>query len=139
MARSSFVSEGDAWSASYDGKEVKRLTTGGGVANLRAASDGKTAFFYRNGGLFKMTVGNNNPVTPVTFSATSERDLRAERRAAFNEFWRQYNTRFYDGNFHGRDWTAIRALRAAARFRRHPHGVRRPAQCDGRRVGSLAH
>ncbi|MES2462522.1 MAG: S41 family peptidase, partial [Armatimonadota bacterium] len=29
--------------------------------------------------------------------------------AAFNQFWRTYNTRFYDGNFHGRDWSALRA------------------------------
>ena len=103
-----FVSEGDAWSCSYDGKEVKRLTAGGGVANLRPAADGKSLYFYRNGGLFKMVIGNNNPTTAVTFSAAWERDVRAERKAAFTQFWRSYNTRFYDGNFHGRNWTAIR-------------------------------
>ncbi len=103
-----FVSDGDAWSCSYDGKELKRLTSGGGVSNLRAARDGKTLFYYKNGALFTLKNEGSFPVTPVTFTAASERDLRAERRAAFNEFWRQYNTRFYDGNFHGRDWAEIK-------------------------------
>jgi len=103
-----FISNGDIWSCSYDGKEVKSLTSGGGVAGLRPASDGKKLFFFRNGGLFQMTVGNGNPITPITFSATWEHDVRAEQKAAFIEFWRSYNTRFYDGNFHGRNWAAIR-------------------------------
>lgn len=103
-----FLSDGDVWSCSYDGKEVKRLSTGGGLASLRASTDGKTLFFRRNGGLWKMRVGNDNPVTSITFSAAWERDVRAERKAAFIEFWRSYNTRFYDGNFHGRNWASLR-------------------------------
>ena len=31
-----------------------------------------------------------------------------ERKAAFTQFWRSYHRAFYDGNFHGRDWEAIR-------------------------------
>lgn len=103
-----FVSEGDAWSCSYDGKEVKRLSTGGGVRNLRPSPDGKKLFFYRSGGLFTLSVGGSNPQTPVTFNAIWERNVQGERRAAFNEFWRNYNTRFYDNHFHGRDWAKIR-------------------------------
>lgn len=110
-----FVSEGDAWSCSYDGKEVKRLTSGGGVSHLRSSADGKSLFFVRQGNLFTMKVkfdkeipaAGESPVQ-VAFSAVSERDIHAERKAAFTEFWRSYNTRFYDGNFHGRDWAAIR-------------------------------
>lgn len=103
-----FVSEGDAWSASYDGKEVKRLTAGDGVGNLRVSPDGKKLYFYKGGGLYTLAVGGSNPVTQVTFNAVWERDVRAERKAAFVEFWRGYNRRFYDPNFHGRDWGAIR-------------------------------
>jgi tricorn protease len=104
-----FVSEGDAWRSSYDGKEVTRLTSGGGVGNLRAAQDGKTLYFFRNGGLHTLKLQPGNPVSQVTFNAMWERDVRAERRAAFIEFWRNYHRRFYDRNFHGRDWAAIRA------------------------------
>lgn len=103
------------WSCSYDGKEVKKLSTVGGVSQLSASLDGKTLFFVRDDGLFSMKVriadnvatGGDTP-EPVTFSASFERDVRAERQAAFTQFWRSYNTRFYDGSFHGRDWAAIR-------------------------------
>jgi Tol biopolymer transport system component/C-terminal processing protease CtpA/Prc len=104
-----FISEGDAWTSSYDGKDARRLTTGGGVRNLRVSEDGATLYFYRNGGLFTLKPQAGNQLSQVTFNAVTERDLRAVRRAAFLEFWRNYNRRFYDNNFHGRDWVAIRA------------------------------
>ena len=44
----------------------------------------------------------------VTFTAEWDRDVRAERKAAFTQFWRSYHRGFYDPNFHGRDWVAIR-------------------------------
>lgn len=110
-----FLSAGDVWASSYDGKEVKKLSTLGDVTQLSASADGKTVFFLHAGGLHSMSVrfekevaaGGGAP-TPITFAANFERDLRAERRAAFTQFWRSYNTRFYDGGFHGRDWEAIR-------------------------------
>ena len=46
--------------------------------------------------------------TPVTFRADWTHDLRAERQAAFEQIWRAYNRGFYDPNFHGRDWPAIK-------------------------------
>lgn len=103
-----FVSEGDIWSVSYDGKETKRLTTGGGISNLRVSADGKRVFFIRNGELWTMRLEGNNPQEKVTFTADWDRDVRAERKAAFTQFWRSYHRGFYDANFHGRDWEAIR-------------------------------
>ncbi len=103
-----FVSGGDAWSCSYDGKTLTQLTNGGGVQSLRVSADGKTLYFFKGGGLNTLSVGGSNPVTAVTFNAVWEHDVRAERQAAFTQFWRSYETSFYDGNFHGRDWAAIR-------------------------------
>jgi Periplasmic protease len=103
-----FVSGGDAYRLSFDGKESTKLTNGGGVSNLRVSADGKTLYFYRGGALFTLRNQPPYPTTQVAFTAQWERDVRAERKAAFNEFWRSYNTRFYDGNFHGRDWSALR-------------------------------
>lgn len=110
-----FLSAGDVWSCSYDGKEAKRLSTVGGISQLSVSADGKTLYFMRDGGLQSMKVriadniatGGDTPA-PVTFSAAFERDVRAEHKAAFTQFWRSYNTRFYDGGFHGRDWAATR-------------------------------
>ena len=102
-----FVSEGDVWSVTYDGKETKRLTTGGGKSQLRVAKDGKKAFYTQNGELYTLGVESKGS-EKVAFTADWERDVRAERRAAFAQFWQSYHRGFYDPNFHGRDWVAIR-------------------------------
>lgn len=102
-----FVSENDIWSVGYDGKETKRLTTGGGKSALRINREGKKAFYLANGELFSMALGDKRE-EKITFAADWERDVRAERKAAFLQFWRTYERAYYDANFHGRDWAAIR-------------------------------
>lgn len=103
-----FLSEGDIWTVSYDGKEVKRITSGGGISQLRMLKDGKRLFFLRNGETWSLKLEGNNPQERITFTADFLRDGRAERRAAFTQFWGAYNRSFYDPNMHGRDWEAIR-------------------------------
>jgi tricorn protease len=107
-----FVSENDVWSVSYDGKETKRLTTGGNKSGLRVSKDGKKAYFVsgssENGELYTMKLDGGKE-EKVTFSAEWERNVRAERQAAFTQFWRSYQRGFYDPNFHGRDWSKIRS------------------------------
>ena len=103
-----FISDGDVWSCSYDGKEVKRITSGGGHSALRLMKDGKKAFFVRNGDLYSMKLEGNNPTEKVTFTVDIERNIHEERRAAFTQFWSAYNRSFYDPYMHGRDWEAVR-------------------------------
>ncbi len=103
-----FISDGDIWSVTYDGKETKRLTTGGNKSQLRLSKDGKKAFFVNNGELFTLGMGGGKE-EKVTFTAEWERNVRAERLASFTQFWRSYERGFYDANFHGRDWAKIRA------------------------------
>jgi C-terminal processing protease CtpA/Prc/Tol biopolymer transport system component len=106
-----FLSDNDVWSVTYDGKETKRLTTGGGKQSLRVSKDGRRAFFIQGTGsnaeLYTMGLDGKSP-EKVAFTAEWERDVRAERQAAFTQFWRSYHRAFYDANFHGRDWNAIR-------------------------------
>ncbi len=122
-----FLSEGDLWKASYDGSEVKKLTgapsapsaaapgrpggasSDGGVSSFDFSDDKKQIWFVKSGTLNLMDISKpNTPVTEVKFRADWTRDVRLERKAAFNQFWREYNRSFYDGNFHGRDWAAIK-------------------------------
>lgn len=103
-----YISDGDIYTGGYDGKEVRKITATGGVSALRISQDGRTLYFYRGGGLFLLRPAAN-ATSQVTFNAVFERDVREVRKAAFTEFWRNYNRRFYDGNFHGRDWAGIRA------------------------------
>ncbi|MCC6727875.1 MAG: PD40 domain-containing protein [Chthonomonadales bacterium] len=103
-----FLSGGDVWSLTYDGKDAKRITSGGGCSALRLMKDGKKAFFMRGGDLWSMKLEGSNPQEKVTFTADLDRDMREVRRAAFTQFWSAYNRRFYDPNMHGRDWVATR-------------------------------
>ncbi len=103
-----FMSEGDVWTVTYDGKETKRQTTGGGKSALRVLSESKNALFVQDSATWKFKLGDAKGPEKVTFSADFDRDVKAERKAAFTQFWRSYHHNFYDPNFHGRDWEAIR-------------------------------
>jgi Tol biopolymer transport system component/C-terminal processing protease CtpA/Prc len=103
-----FLSDGDIWRANYAGEESRRLSpAGGGIARFEF-SGANDVFFIRGGALNIMSLRGNNAVTNVAYRADWTRDVVAERRAAFMEFWREYNRQFYDANFHGRDWLRIR-------------------------------
>ena len=101
-----FLSEGDVWTVSYDGKETKKVTSGGGKQALRVSKDGKRLSYSQGGDMF--TASLSGSAEKIAFVAEWERDVRAERKAAFTQFWNAYNRAFYDPNFHGRDWAAIR-------------------------------
>ncbi|MBI3721581.1 MAG: PD40 domain-containing protein, partial [Fimbriimonas ginsengisoli] len=103
-----FLSDGDVWSVSYDGRQTKRETSGGGKSALRVGKDGKRVSFMQNGELHTWKLGDTKSPERASFVAEWERDVAAERRAAFTQFWRTYHHSFYDPNFHGRDWEAIR-------------------------------
>ena len=104
-----FLAGGDIWKASYSGEGVNRVTGGGGISSFEFSDDGNSLVGTKNGILSIFEIHKpNNPITTVTFRADWIRDVRNERLAAFNEFWRLYNRGFYDPNFHGRDWMAIK-------------------------------
>ncbi len=103
-----YTYRGDLYTLSYDGKKEKKLSTVGGNSLFRPYSDGTRATFVRNGELYTTRFGNPSAGTKVTFTADWRHDIRAERKAAFTEFWRSFDRGFYDENFHGRDWHRIR-------------------------------
>ncbi|MEN6521576.1 MAG: S41 family peptidase [Armatimonadota bacterium] len=102
-----FISGGDIWYVTYDGKDTKRVTTGGGCSIFRVLGEGKKWAVVRNGELQSVRP-EDGAMSKIDFKADWERDVRAERKAAFTQFWRSYNRAFYDPNMHGRDWNAIR-------------------------------
>jgi Tol biopolymer transport system component/C-terminal processing protease CtpA/Prc len=103
-----YVAEGDICQCPYDGKDAKKITAGGGISAFRLLKDGKRGFFIKNGELWSIKLEGPNPQERIGFSVDFDRDVRSERQAAFTQFWSTYNQRFYDGNFHGRDWETVR-------------------------------
>lgn len=104
-----FLSEGDVWRANASGEEARRITGGAGISGFDFSEDGNQVLLLRNGQpqTFDWRRPGAQP-SDVKFRADWVHDLRKEREAAFNQAWRMYNQGFYDPNFHGRDWVAIR-------------------------------
>ena len=103
-----FVSGGDVWTVGYDGKDLLKRTSTGGVGNLRPFDGGKSVGYVQGGRLFTLKFAPGAGPINAGFTAVWSRDVRAERRAAFGEFWRTYEARFHDPNLHGRNWSEIR-------------------------------
>ena len=102
--------DGQLWRAPYSGENPQRVTTGDAIGGFSLSADGNQVALLRNGSLSLMELRRPGyPTAAVTFRADWNHDLRAEHAAAFDEFWRAYNNGFYDPNFHGRDWNALKA------------------------------
>lgn len=103
-----FLRGGDLWKAGYDGDGARALTQGGGFIGMGLTADAKQLQALKGG---TMVLINHRapglPQVPVSFRADWTRDLRVERSAAYQQFWRSYNRGFYDPGFHGRDWAEI--------------------------------
>ncbi|MBW7995080.1 MAG: peptidase S41 [Candidatus Glassbacteria bacterium] len=101
--------ESDLYSVSWDGEDLTRLTTGGhSPSAVRYSPDGTTIYYLRSGGRpHKLTVSDKKSES-LPLAARMDIDNRAERRQVFLEGWRALNDYFYDPDFHGADWTAMR-------------------------------
>jgi tricorn protease len=100
---------GDIFRTQYDGEEGRKITNGGGFSAIEWNDEGNKLVGIRNGTPVLVDIRRpDNSVEAVTFRADWTRDVKKEREAAYNEFWRAYNRGFYDANFHARDWTMLR-------------------------------
>ena len=102
-----FLSGGDVYRAAHNGSEVKKINSDGGRSALRVFPSGRSASFIKSSRMYLMKLDNGS-ATPVTFKAHYIRDTLAQRTAALYQFWKTYHHRFYDNNFHGRNWSALR-------------------------------
>lgn len=104
-----YANNGQIWKAPYSGENPQQITAGDFVSTFALSADGNQIALLRGGNMGIMEIRRpGNPIAGVSFRADWNHDLRAEHAAAFDEFWRAYNNGFYDPNFHGRDWVAMR-------------------------------
>ena len=104
-----YMNGGDIFTVNYAGENVRPITSGGGISGLELSDDGNSLVFMRGGTMNVLNLrAPNFPTAAVTFRADWLRDVSGERQAAYQQFWRIYNRTFYDSNFHGRDWVAVR-------------------------------
>ena len=104
-----FLSAGDVWKVGYSGEGARKLTATANVRSMAPSGDWSSLFLVLGGKLATMNLKSPQfPVTTVDFRADWVHDIEGERKAAFAQFWRGFNSGFYDPNMHGRDWAAIR-------------------------------
>mgnify|MGYP006279784235 CR=1 FL=1 len=105
----SYDTDVDLYSIQWDGSERKRITEGG--VSPYAVTLGPTAkqlFLVHSGGQLARVPTSSDKLERLAFSAKMEVDYSAEREQIFNEVWRALDQGFYDPNFHGDDWDALR-------------------------------
>lgn len=92
----------------WDRTEEKTLIANKGIRQLAWNKDGKALFIRDTGGAFsKLDVGKNKQES-IPFEAKMKLDYSQERRQIFNDAWRALDAGFYDPNFHGQDWSALK-------------------------------
>ena len=100
--------ERDLWAVKWDGTELKQITKGGqSPSRIQWSKDGKT-LTYLSKGRFRAVSPEGKNGKSLAFSARMDIDHRAERLQKFDEGWRTLYRRFYDPDFHGADWEAMK-------------------------------
>lgn len=108
--RTAVIEEMELWTVDWDGDHLRRRTHGGADPRRIKWSEDSEKVRYLSGGRIQ-EIKNEDGSSPTTYSFSVELtvDARARRLQKFSETWRLLNDGFYDGNFHGTDWPAMRA------------------------------
>lgn len=112
--RSSHQGQDDLYVINWDGSEEKRLTTGGVAPTaIRWSSDGNSIYFLSRGRISRVSASTGGTTQSTNTSVQIRVDTAAERDYIFQAAWQTINEQFYDPNFHGIDWQAMRTKYAA--------------------------
>jgi len=91
----------------WNGEELKTLFKDGGVSNVTLDEKGKNLYYTRRGSISKAPIASGKE-EKRPFKAKMDVHVAEYRSQVFDEAWRTINDRFYDPEFHGRDWKALR-------------------------------
>jgi tricorn protease len=100
----------DLYSIQWDGTERTRLTEGGvDPSRVRLAPTDDQITFTHSGGELARVPTESPELERLAFRAEMEVNHEAERTQIFEEVSRALDQGFYDPNFHGDDWDALRS------------------------------
>ncbi len=101
--------ERDLWYIKWTGESPKRVTRGGqNPRRLQLSENGKKIYFLGKGGSITSVPFEGGDTESYPFSGEMTLDRAAQRVFVFDEAWRRLGADFYDDNFHGADWPALR-------------------------------
>jgi len=106
--RSAYQGQSDLYVIKWDGSDERRLTTGGVAPTaIRWSKDGKTLYFLSRGRIQRVAASGGTPqATRTEVRITINEPV--ERAYIYEAAWRVLNETFYDPNFHGVNWQAMR-------------------------------
>jgi tricorn protease len=88
---------------------ARQLTsTAGAKESAQFSPDGKEVFFLEQGRIQVMTV-ESRTAKPLAVTAEMDIDFSREKEEMFREAWTNLRDTFFDPNFNGVDWNAVRA------------------------------
>ncbi len=105
----SFKAEQDLYSIQWDGTKMKPITKGN--ARPYAVSmdkEGKYLYLFKPRGRFSRVDVKSVKEEGLPYAAQMKIDYPTERKQIFEEAWRTLNNGFYDPNFHGKNWNALK-------------------------------
>jgi C-terminal processing protease CtpA/Prc/Tol biopolymer transport system component len=98
----------DLYQIKWDGSKIKLLTKRGkSPYGISLSPKGKKLYFVARGVMQQMALRGKR-ATPLMHEAKMVIDHRKEREQMFEEGWRALNAGFYDPNFHGQNFAALR-------------------------------
>ncbi|MFN4259728.1 MAG: S41 family peptidase [Gemmataceae bacterium] len=101
----------DLWVVNSDGSQLTRITSGNArPPQFRWGVKLPGALFYRDGAgaLYLAKVGAGGTPARIPFRARMTIHQEEEFAEMFEQSWRALSDHFYDADFHGVDWKAVR-------------------------------
>lgn len=106
---SAFEDKYDLWKIDLRKKETKLLNKlNSSPANLELDKEGKNLFLLSGSTMRKMEIASEK-MKPISYQASMDLDLKAEREYMFEHVYKQEKKRFYNSNMHGVDWETMTA------------------------------
>ncbi|TXE15477.1 PDZ domain-containing protein [Psychroserpens burtonensis] len=115
--------DSDLYKISWDGKDNKAITTNNSrPSNIIADTNGIKFIMTKGSGSLSTLNLSDDKLESLSITAKMDVDYFEESNQIFEEAWSAINDGFYDPNFHGQDWGALKktykplAMKASTRI-----------------------
>lgn len=109
-ASSNTAKGNDLYSVKWDGTDIKELTSGGqNPYGISLGPKGKYLYLLKTGGRFAKFSVSAGKMENLSFTAKMDIDFDKEQDQVFEEAWRTLYNGFYDPDFHGQNFTALKS------------------------------
>ena len=89
---------------------LKQITTSTGrKSDIQFSADNKEIYFLEGGRIQSVSLESKQSKS-ISVTAEMDIDFATEKMEMFNETWESLRDGFYDPEFHGKDWNAVRKM-----------------------------